>query len=122
MTKNRDRAKKKPGSLGTIYFAQIRNADAFVKIGHTRNVQDRIPDGFFTDNPYPIDFLATPLGFRWEEFEIHRLLMKTGCHVRGEWYKPEAIVLDLAVDARNADRSMDRVVLTPLRRRLEWGS
>lgn len=110
------------GSLGTIYFAQIRNADAFVKIGHTCNVAERIPDGFFTDNPYPIDFLATPSGYRWEEFEIHRLLTKAGCHVRGEWYKPEALVLDLASDAKKAERSIDEVVLAPLRRRLEWGS
>ena len=87
--------RNKPSAIGIIYFVQIRNDDAFVKIGYTKSLRDRLVGGFFTDNPYAIDVVATCSGCQWEELELHRHL--SGSRIRGEWYMPTKEVLGTAV-------------------------
>jgi len=98
-------ARKKRGKGGTIYFAQVANADGYVKIGYSANVYQRIKNGLFTDNPYPIRLVYIVPGNVWQERAIHDILSSEKMYDAREWFYPSSAVFELIrrIDAVGLD-------------------
>jgi T5orf172 domain len=75
-------------AFGSIYFIQLQNEDAYIKIGFTRNLSKRLRFGanYLTDNPYPLKVLVTVDGSMTQELALHRKLKAH--NIMGEWYYP----------------------------------
>ena len=70
-------------------------ASGLVKIGMTRNLEQRIK-ALRTMSPVPLRLLAAPVCHPIAEMALHEMLKEQRSH--GEWFKMDGAVLD-AIDA-----------------------
>ena len=83
-------------SLGEVLYA-VRTPDGLVKIGHTRNMRNRMHTVVLGET----EVLAFKFGTRADEMAIHRQLSAHVAHGR-EWYHPTPEVMALVNSWREA--------------------
>jgi predicted transcriptional regulator of viral defense system len=77
--------------LGNVYFIQAGDVSGLIKIGFTYNVSERLKK-LRSGSPIPLTLLAVIKGAQRNEHEFHVKFAEAREH--GEWFRPEAIILD----------------------------
>ena len=78
-----------------VYFAQLQNADGFIKVGFSRNIHRRIRS-LEQGMPYSMKLIAFLPGDMADEQRIHKALKRADVEpeLKGEWYRPEGKVAE----------------------------
>ncbi len=79
-----------------VYFVRA-GADGYIKIGHSKNVKNRIKD-LQTASPVPLDVMCVIDGDKRMETELHRRFAKHRDH--GEWFRPGIDLLNFIRELR----------------------
>jgi hypothetical protein len=87
------------GLAGTnrVYFIEMND---FIKIGFTRNLSRRLED-LSLGHPYEIRLLHDIPGTFDTETDMHRRFKHL--HVRGEWFKKDADVLEFIEQSKRGE-------------------
>lgn len=81
-----------------VYFILAGSAGRPVKIGHSRNLPNRLVD-LQLANPDPLHVLITYEGSRKDERELHKRFEKHW--IAGEWFRSGPEILDFVWDRLN---------------------
>jgi hypothetical protein len=84
-----------PLPISYVYFIQGVNGGP-IKIGHSANPQRRLKD---LRTSQPLRILATMMGGRKKENELHRLFSSSRTH--GEWFEPTRELLSFIDEVNN---------------------
>jgi hypothetical protein len=91
--------KQRMAKIGTIYF--LANADGFIKIGFTTDLKSRLV-ALQVGSSSEQRLLGTLVGSNRMEGELKHRFRRL--HVRGEWHRPEKVLLDfIAAEATPAE-------------------
>lgn len=88
-----------PGVTEEVYFLQMDNADAYVKIGYSNNINGRVAD-LQVSSPYDIVLVDRLPGDRELERNLHRRFARY--RVRGEWFRPSQEIFDFLKQTRQS--------------------
>lgn len=98
--------------FGKVYFVQIVNKDAYIKVGFTKDVEQRWKS--VTDNPYELAVISTFRASMKHERKLHEILTKH--NVRGEWFYPDPEVIAVAEHLNGVDLVKDATEFEEKRR------
>jgi hypothetical protein len=79
-------AKACKADCGFVYFVQVQNDDAYVKIGYSRDVIQRWNHGLITDSPYVHQILGSCVALPSHERLLHEVFKSVQIH--REWFAP----------------------------------